>query len=77
MARGEGAGEQTEAPAYDYEPAGSAIEARDGSRRFNRPLYSTVERPWRMIAMAGDRPEFMLMNLSKTKLMSKLANVKL
>jgi hypothetical protein len=36
-----------------------------------------VDRPWRVIALAGDRPEFMLMQISATKSMTKLANVKL
>lgn len=64
-------------PSYDYQPVRSGIEIRDGSRGFNRPLYSSVERPWRLIALAGDRPEFMLMRISATKSMTKLANIKL
>ena len=67
----------TARPSYDYQPVQSGIEIRDGSRRFNRPLYSSVERPWRVIALAGDRPEFMLMQISATKSMTKLANLKL
>jgi hypothetical protein len=64
-------------PSYDYQPVRNGIEIRDGNRRFNRPLYSSVDRPWRVIALAGDRPEFMLMRISATKSMTKLANVKL
>lgn len=62
---------------YRYRPVGKAIEVADGQGRFNRPLYSTVDRSWRMIALAGDRPEFMLMQISATKTMTKLANLKL
>lgn len=66
-----------ERTAYMYHPAGKGIEIENGSGRFNRPLYSTVDRNWRLIAMAGDRPEFMLMQISSTKRMAKLANLKL
>ncbi len=62
---------------YKYQPAGTGIESHNGNGRFNRPLYSSVEREHRLIAMAGDRPELMLMRISATKLMNKLANVKL
>lgn len=60
-----------------YRPTEDGIEIENGSGRFNRPLYSSVERPQRLIALAGDRPEFMLMQISSTKTMSKLANLKL
>ena len=36
---------------YPYLPANGGIEVRNGSRRFNRPLYSTVPRPERRLAM--------------------------
>lgn len=62
---------------YVYHPVGDGIEKSNGDRRFNRPLYSSVERPHRLIALAGDRPEFMLMRISATKSMAKLANLKL
>jgi hypothetical protein len=62
---------------YRYRPEDQAIVIENGTGRFNRPLYSAVERNWRLIAMAGDRPEFMLMQLSSTKNMTKLANIKL
>ncbi len=62
---------------YRYHPVGKAIEWVDGAGRFNRPLYGTVDRQWRLIALAGDRPEFMLMQISSTKTMTKLANLKL
>jgi hypothetical protein len=62
---------------YRYRPAGKGIEVEDGMGRFNRPLYSTVDRPWRLVALAGDRPEFMLMQISSTKNMTKLANLKI
>jgi hypothetical protein len=73
-----GAGEpQPDNNHYRHRPVGKAIEVADGAGRFNRPLYATVERPWRLIALAGDRPEFMLMQISSTKTMTKLANLKL
>ncbi|MFO1530205.1 MAG: hypothetical protein U1F77_10880 [Kiritimatiellia bacterium] len=53
------------------------VEIQNGERRFNRPLYSSVDRPERLIAMAGDRPEFMVMRITGTKSMDKLANLKL
>lgn len=62
---------------YKYQPAGSGIEWRNGNGRFNRPLYSSVERGHRLIAMASDRPELMLMRISGTKQMNKLANIML
>lgn len=62
---------------YRYRPVGKAIEVQDGKGRFNRPLYGTVDREWRLIALAGDRPEVMLMQISSTKTMTKLANLKL
>ena len=62
---------------YAYQPVDGGIEIRNGARRFNRPLYSSVERPERLIALAGDRPEFMVMRITGTKSMDKLANVKL
>ena len=62
---------------YMYTPAGKGIEIENGKGRFNRPLYSTVDRNRRLIALAGDRPEFMLMQISSTKRMTKLANLKL
>ncbi|MBN2296459.1 MAG: hypothetical protein JXM70_28780, partial [Pirellulales bacterium] len=62
---------------YMYHPVQSGIEIRNGKRRLNRPLYSSVERGHRLIALAGDRPEFMLMRISATKRMQKLANLKL
>ena len=62
---------------YMYAPAGKGIEIENGKGRFNRPLYSTVERRWRLIAMASDRPEFMLMQISSGSRMTKLANLKL
>ncbi len=62
---------------YPYRPVDGGIEIHNGTRRFNRPLYSTVSRPRRLIAMAGDRSEFILMKISATKDMLKLANVKL
>tara|TARA_R110002050_G_scaffold184053_1_gene317496 strand:+ start:12336 stop:12959 length:624 start_codon:yes stop_codon:yes gene_type:complete len=62
---------------YKYQPADTGIESHNGNGRFNRPLYSSVEREHRLIAMAGDRPELMLMRISATKLMNKLANIKL
>ena len=62
---------------YMYHPVQGGIEIRNGERRFNRPLYSSVGRPHRLIALAGDRPEFMLMQISGTKSMRKFANLKL
>lgn len=62
---------------YIYRPTPDGIEIENGTGRFNRPLYSSVERPQRLIALAGDRPEFMLMQISSTKTMNKLANLKL
>ncbi len=62
---------------YPYQPARGGIEICDGGRRFNRPLYSSVTRSSRLIALAGDRPEFMVMEISSTKSMNKLANIKL
>lgn len=62
---------------YPYRPVDGGIEIRNGARRFNRPLYSTVERPDRLVALAGDRPEFMLMKIGSTKSMIKLANLML
>lgn len=62
---------------YPYQPAHGGIERCDGGRRFNRPLYSSVSRSSRLIALAGDRPEFMVMEISSTKSMNKLANIKL
>ena len=60
-----------------YRPTPEGIEIENGTGRFNRPLYSSVDRPWRQIAMAGERPEFMLMQISAIKSMNKLANLKL
>ncbi len=62
---------------YPYQPVDGGIEIRNGERRFNRPLYSSVDRPDRLIALAGDRPEFMVMRITGTKSMDKLANLKL
>jgi len=62
---------------YMYRPVNGGIEIRNGEGRFNRPLYSTVPRQDRLVALAGDRPEFMLMKISATKSMNKLANLKL
>lgn len=62
---------------YMYRPVNGGIEIRNGEGRFNRPLYSTVPRQDRLVALAGDRPEFMLMKISHTKSMNKLANLKL
>ena len=71
------AGENNPATAYAYQPVDGGVEIQNGERRFNRPLYSSVDRPERLIAMAGDRPEFMVMRITGTKSMDKLANVKL
>ncbi len=68
---------QTATRDYAYQPVDGGIEIQNGERRFNRPLYSSVDRPERLIAMAGDRPEFMVMRITGTKSMDKLANVKL
>ena len=62
---------------YMYRPVNGGIEIRNGVSRFNRPLYSTVPRQDRLVALAGDRPEFMLMKISRTESMNKLANLKL
>ncbi len=62
---------------YVYRPANGGIEILNGERLFNRPLYSTAPGSQRLIVLAGDRPEFMLMKISGTKSMNKLANVKL
>ncbi len=62
---------------YRYRAVDGGIEAWNGTRRFNRPLYSTVPRPDRQITLVSDRPEFMLMKISATKDMLKLANVML
>ena len=68
---------QTVARTYPYQPVDGGVEIQNGGRRFNRPLYSSVDRPDRLIALAGDRPEFMVMRITGTKSMDKLANVKL
>ena len=68
---------QTETREYAYRPVDGGIEIQNGERRFNRPLYSSVDRPDRLIALAGDRPELMVMRITGTKSMDKLANVKL
>ena len=62
---------------YPYQPVNGGVEIQNGARRFNRPLYSSVDRPDRLIALAGDRPEFMVMRITGTKSMDKLANLKL
>jgi hypothetical protein len=67
----------TTEPSCAYQAVEGGVEIRDGSGGFSRPLHSSVERPWRMTAWAGDRPEFMLMRISATKSMAMLANVKL
>ncbi|MFO1523710.1 MAG: hypothetical protein U1G05_17110 [Kiritimatiellia bacterium] len=72
------AGENSPATPYAYRPVNGGVEIQNGERRFNRPLYSSVDRPERLIAMAGDRPEFMVMRITGTKSMDKLsANLKL
>ena len=52
---------------YMYRSVNGGIEIHNGERRFNRPLYSTVQRRHRLIALAGDRPEFMLMKISRQR----------
>lgn len=61
---------------YPYKPVNGGIEISNGQRRFNRLLYTSVERPYRLVAMAGDRPDFMLMELLGKKGLFKLANLK-
>ena len=55
---------QPEHTGYRYRPVGKGIEVADGEGRFNRPFYSSVEDRGGVIALAGDRPEFMLMRIS-------------
>lgn len=62
---------------YYYHPAQSGIEVLNGKGRFNRPLYSSVERPSRLIALAGDRPQFRLTQIGGTSSGKTLVNVKL
>lgn len=67
---------QLEEP-YVYRPVNGGIEILNGDRLFNRPLYIAPRGNHRLIGLAGDRPEFMLMEINGTKSMNKLANIKL
>ncbi len=62
---------------YMYRPANGGIEIHNGNGRFNQPLYTSVERPYRIVALASDRPDFMLIELLGKGSLFKLANLKL
>ncbi len=70
------AGTPDPAGAYLYTPTEAGIHIMNGKRRFNRPLYTAVERPHRIVALAGDRPDFMLIEMLGKGGMFKLANFK-
>jgi len=62
---------------YLYQPVENGIETHNGKGRFNRPLFTSVERPFRAVALSGDRPEFMYMELWGKGGLYKLANLML